>query len=540
MLPDPVHLEIFKNLFRAVAEEMGVVMQRSAYSPNIKERLDFSCALFDPQGEMVAQAAHIPVHLGSMPLSVKAAVDAFALEDGDVVLVNDPYSGGTHLPDITAITPAFVDGKLVGYLANRAHHADVGGAFPGSMGLGEEIYEEGLRIPPVRLYRRGVLQEDVMKLLLANVRIPVERQGDLQAQIAANRRGRLRLVELVEKYGIDPTLQWMARLQQYAQAMTEAAISRIPDGTYTFEDVLEDDGLGSPPLPIRVCITVTGHRARVDFDGSAPQTRGPLNCVYAVTLSAVGYVFRCLLDESVPTNAGVFRAFDVVAPSGSVVNARPPAAVAGGNVETSQRIVDVVLGALAQAIPERIPAASCGTMNNVTIGGVDPVTGRTFAYYETLAGGMGAHSEGPGLSAVQTHMTNTKNTPVEALEYAYPLRVRRYALRPHSGGDGHHRGGDGLIREIEALVPCQATLLTERRRTAPYGLAGGNSGKPGENAVLRQDGRKEALPAKARVLLEPGDTLLVATPGGGGYGQAPAHRSPVPPSSRSEGALPRE
>ena len=524
LLHDPVQLEIFKNLFSSVAEEMGIVMQRSSYSPNIKERLDFSCALFDAKGEMVAQAAHIPVHLGSMPLSVKAAVGAFEMEEGDVVILNDPFAGGTHLPDITAITPAFHGGRLVGYLANRAHHADVGGASPGSMGLGREIYQEGLRIPPVRLYRRGELVEDVMRILLANVRVPLERRGDLQAQVAANRRGCTRLVELVERYGLAEVHAWMARLLDYAQAMTEEMLARIPPGEYRYEDVIEDDGLGNGPLPIRVRITLRGGRATVDFTGSAPQTAGPLNCVYAVTLSAVGYVVRSLLDAGVPTNAGVFRAFEVIAPEGTILNALPPAAVAAGNVETSQRVVDVVLGALAPALPGRIPAAACGTMSNTTIGGIDPRTGSAFTYYETLGGGMGAHARGPGLSAVQTHMTNTKNTPVEALEYAYPLRVRRYAVRRGSGGAGRHRGGDGLVREIEALAPCRAAILSERRRTAPYGLEGGESGMPGRNSVVRRaDGRREPLPGKADVTLEPGDVLCIETPGGGGYG-APAER----------------
>lgn len=520
---DPVlvqaQLEIFKNLFRSVAEEMGIVAQRSAYSPNIKERLDFSCAVFTPEGEMVAQAAHIPVHLGSMPMAVKAATEAFRLEEGDVVLLNDPYRGGTHLPDITAITPAIHDGRLIGYLANRAHHADVGGAFPGSMGLGSEIYQEGIRIPPVRLYRRGELQHDVMELLLANVRVPAERRGDLQAQVASNRRGVLRLQEMVVKYGADTVLQWMDRLLDYTQSMTEALIQEIPDGSYSFEDVIEDDGLGNGPLPIRLRLDIRGKRAILDFTGTAPQTPGPLNCPKAVTLSAVAYVFRCLTEPGVPANAGAFRAFDVIAPPGTIINAVPPAAVAGGNVETSQRVVDVVLGALAQAIPDRIPAASCGTMSNVVIGGYDPVRNSAFTYYETLAGGMGGHSKGPGLSAVQTHMTNTKNTPVEALEHAYPLRVRRYAIRTGTGGAGAFRGGDGLVREIEALAPCRAALLTERRTTLPYGLRGGRPGAPGLNR-LKKAGETEAriLPGKVEVTLAPGDVLEIGTPGGGGYG----------------------
>lgn len=519
-LLEQAQLEIFKNLFRSVAEEMGVVAQRSAYSPNIKERLDFSCALFDPHGAMVAQAAHIPVHLGSMPASVKAAIEAFELEEGDVVLLNDPYQGGTHLPDITAITPAYYRGRLVGFLANRAHHADVGGAFPGSMGIATEIYQEGIRIPPVRLYRRGVLQRDVMQLLLANVRVPAERLGDLEAQAAANRRGVVRLLELVDKYGPETVHAWMQRLLDYTERMTRALIESIPDGSYTFADFIEDDGRGHGPLPIHVRIDITGDRAVLDFAGTAPQTPGPLNCPKAVTLSAVAYVFRCLTDRETPANAGAFRAFEAIVPEGSLLNAVAPAAVAGGNVETSQRVVDVVLGALAQAIPDRIPAASCGTMNNVVIGGYDPRRGSSFTYYETLAGGMGGHARGPGLSAVQTHMTNTKNTPVEALEHAYPLRVRRYAIRPGTGGRGAFYGGDGLVRVIEALAPCRAALLTERRALRPYGLRGGEPGVAGYNRLWRAGSESPTpLPAKVEVELAPGDVLEIATPGGGGYGK---------------------
>lgn len=516
---EQVQLEIFKNLFASIAEEMGVVMQRSAYSPNIKERLDFSCALFDPTGDMVAQAAHIPVHLGSMPLSIRAALQTYDLEPGDAVILNDPYFGGTHLPDITLVTPIFDGDRMIGVAANRAHHADVGGAFPGSMGLAREIIAEGLRLPPTRIYRRGELQEEIMRLILANVRVPEERKGDLQAQVAANRRGDVRLIELVHKYGVEACSLWMSRLLDYTEAMTRALVERIPDGSYNYEDAIEDDGLGNGPLPIRATIRIEGSQATVDFAGTAPQTEGPVNCVYAVTLSAVSYVFRCLLDAGVPANAGVFRALRVIAPEGSLVNARPPAAVAGGNVETSQRIVDVVLGAMSKALPSEAAAASCGTMNNLVIGGWDPKREAPFAYYETQGGGMGAHARGPGLSAVQTHMTNTKNTPVEALEYAYPLRVRRYAIRSASGGDGLHRGGDGIIREVEALAHCRAGLLTERRRLAPYGLAGGGPGTTGANSVRRQGSDAfTPLPGKIEIDLAPGDVLRLETPGGGGYG----------------------
>lgn len=512
-------LEIFKSLFSGIAEEMGVVLSRSAYSPNIKERLDFSCALFDPQGQMIAQAAHIPVHLGSMPLSVAAALEQFTLNPGDTVIVNDPYQGGTHLPDITAVTPAYFEGRLIGFVANRAHHADIGGSSVGSMGLATEIVQEGVRIPPIKLYKKGVLDDDVMRLLMANVRVPDERQGDLLAQYAANRRGVTRLVELAAKYGPDETIECMAHLLDYTEATSRHLIRTIPDGRYTACQYIEDDGHGNGPLPIQVTIEITDDHATIDFEGTASQTSGPLNCPMAVTQSAVAYVFLCLIgvDNLLP-NQGVFRPLTIVAPPGSLVNASFPAAVAGGNVETSQRIVDTLLAALAPALPDQIPAASCGTMNNLVIGGVDPRRGSAFSYYETMAGGMGAHANGPGLSAVQTHMTNTKNTPVEALEHAYPLRVQRVAINDGSGGSGRFRGGDGIVREIEVLAPCHASLLTERRTIAPYGLHGGQPGATGKNVLIQKNGAVQTLPGKVEIDLQAGDVLRIETPGGGGFG----------------------
>lgn len=516
---ESVRLAVFQNLFSSIADEMGVTIQRSAYSPNIKERKDFSCAIFSPQGEMVAQAAHIPVHLGSMPLSVRAALDMYHFEPGDVVILNDPYMGGTHLPDITMIMPVFADGRLIAFAANRAHHNDVGGMSPGSMPLAEDIFQEGIRIPPVRLYRRGELNDDIMRLLTANVRVPRERKADLEAQVAGNRRAVQRLSELALKYGPEELLAQMDRLLDYTEALTRRCIEAIPDGTYTFEDFLDDDGRGTESIPIRVTLTVKGSTAHLDFSESAPEVAGPVNCVYAVTLSAVAYAFRCLMDADAPTNGGTFRAFTVEAPAGTVVNARFPSPVAGGNVETSQRIVDVVLGAFAQALPGRIPAASCGSMNNLVMGGKD-AQGAAWAYYETMGGGMGAHARGDGRSAVQTHMTNTQNTPIEALEQSYPLRVRRYAVRRNSGGAGMYRGGDGIVREVEVLLPAQATLLTERRRHAPYGLAGGAPGAPGRNRLLRAGATEWVdLPPKVQLDLTPGDRLCIETPGGGGYGR---------------------
>ncbi len=518
---DPVRLEIFKHLFAAVAEEMGVILRRASYSPNIKERRDFSCALFDAQGRMVAQAAHIPVHLGSMPLSVAQAIREHTFAPGDVVILNDPFRGGTHLPDITVITPVFAEGELVAFVANRAHHADVGGLMPGSMAVAREIYQEGFIIPPVKLVERGRLNRAVLDVFLANVRTPEEREGDLRAQLAANRRGAARVEELVARYGAEQVRAFMAALLEYTAAATRRLLVDVPDGTYTFTDVLDDDGVGQEPVPITVTVTVAGDTATVDFTGSAPQQRGNVNAVYAITLSAVYYVFRCLIGLDVPNNEGCLEPIRVIAPEGSVVNAMPPAAVAGGNVETAQRIVDVLLGALAQACPERVPAASQGTMNNVTIGGLDPRSGRPFAYYETIGGGMGARPTGPGPSARHSHMTNTLNTPVEALEYAYPLRVVRYEVRRGSGGAGRHRGGDGIRRDIEVLCEARVSLLTERRRYPPYGLAGGRPGLPGENVLIR-DGQEQPLPGKGTVTLRPGDVLSVRTPGGGGYGEPPA------------------
>ncbi len=532
---DPVLLEVMKSMLTAVAEEMGATLGRTAYSPNIKERRDYSCAVFDARGEMVAQAAHIPVHLGAMPLSVQAALARFDhLEEGDIVVLNDPYFGGSHLPDLTMVAPVYLEGRLLGYVASRAHHADVGGMVPGSMPLARELYQEGLIIPPVKIQAQREVQQAVLDLITRNSRTPGERLGDLAAQIAAQRIGIRRLQELAHRYGTDTLTTYMAYLQDYAERMVRDLIRRIPDGTYTFVDYMDDDGFGTTDIPIVVTVRVQGEAMEVDFTGTAPQVTGGINAVRSVTLSAVFYVLRCLLeDDAVPTNAGIFRPVRVVLPEGSLVHARFPAAVAAGNVETSQRIVDVVLGALAQALPEVVPAASQGTMNNLTIGGVDPRTGASFAYYETIAGGMGASARADGLSGVHVHMTNTLNTPAEALEYAYPLRVTRYALRRGSGGAGRHQGGDGVVREVELLTDATVTLLTERRRHAPYGLHGGAPGAKGENLyipapeetlaepliTLPRQGEAIVLPGKVSFQGRRGARIRVVTPGGGGWGK---------------------
>jgi N-methylhydantoinase B len=516
----PITLEVFKNKFASVAEEMGMALTRAAFSPNIKERRDFSCAVFDAAGDMVAQAAHIPVHLGSMPLSVAAAIEAVDLGPGDMAMLNDPFRGGTHLPDITLVAPVYAGGDSpLFYVASRAHHADVGGMAAGSMPLSTSIFQEGIVIPPVRIVDDGEIVPDLMQLFLANVRTPAERQGDFAAQIMANRTGIARLEALVAANGRETVAALATALMDYAERMMAAAIAAIPDGTYTAEDFLDDDGAGSNDVAIRLTLSIDGDRATLDFTKSAPQTAGCVNAVRAIAISAALYVFRALSGAGIPTNAGSLRPITVATKPGTVVDASFPAAVAGGNVETSQRLVDVILAALAEALPGRIPAASQGTMNNVAMGGVDPRTKAAFTYYETLAGGAGADAAGPGQAAVHSHMTNTRNTPVEALEYAYPLRVTRYALRYGSGGPGRHAGGEGLVREIEALAPVEVTVLSDRRLRGPWGLAGGGEGASGVNIVTRRTGAM-IMPGKFFVRLRAGDTLRLETPGGGGYGPA--------------------
>ncbi len=529
MRVDAAELEIFKNLFHSVAEEMGAALRRSSFSPNIKERRDYSCAVFDGRGRVVAMGDHMPVHLGSMPMSVRAAIDALELGPGDIAMLNDPFAGGTHLPDVTLVAPVYVgsaearsDGTTpLFYVANRAHHSDIGGTQPASMGLSQEIYQEGLRIPPVLVVRNGRIERDVMALLLANVRTPREREGDLTAQIAACRLGERRLTEMAGKYGAAKCSFYLVALERYAARLMREALRQIPDGTYIAEDCLDDDGFIDQPVRLRVAIRLRGGRAVVDFAGSAPQCCGSVNAVMAITQSAVFYVFRCLLGEDVPASAGLMEPVEVRVPQGSVVNARPPAAVAAGNVETSQRIVDVLLRALARALPERIPAASSGTMNNISFGGLDPRTGQPFAYYETIAGGMGARPTADGISGVHTHMTNSLNTPIEALESILPVRVRTYSLRQGSGGAGRHRGGDGIVREIEFLTEVRGSILSDRRRFGPYGLAGGKAGRPGKNILVLPGTRKQQLilPSKSTFDAPAGSILRIESPGGGGWGK---------------------
>jgi len=521
MSVDPIRLEIFKNLFHSVAEEMGAALRRSAFSPNIKERRDYSCAVFDAAGDVLAMGDHMPVHLGSMPMSVAAALNALTLGPGDIAVLNDPYAGGTHLPDLTMVMPVFAArlSRPLFYIANRAHHADIGGAHAGSMGLSREIYEEGLRIPSVHIMEKGQIARDVMAILLANVRTPREREGDLTSQIAACRIGERRLMALVDKYGSREVLAYGRHLLDYSGRMMAATISAIPNGTYRAEDFLDDDGVTDAPQRIAVTIQIRRKNAEIDFTGSAPQCAGSVNAVAAITQSAVFYVFRCLLDEQVPATSGLMRPIRVIAPPGTIVNALPPAAVAGGNVETSQRIVDTLLKVLARAIPQRIPAASQGTMNNLTFGGIDPRgTGEHFAYYETIAGGTGGTPGHPGNNASHTHMTNTLNTPVEVLEHVYPLRVRRYGLRTGSGGGAKFPGGEGIVREIEVLTEVQAGILSDRRKIPPYGLSGGSPGRPGKNEIIVV-GQARQLPSKCTFRAPAGAIIRIETPGGGGWGK---------------------
>ncbi len=522
----PVEVEVFRQLFTALAEEMGASLRRAAFSPNIKERRDYSCALFSPEGHPVALGDHMPVHLGAMPMSVTAALRALGpLRRGDVAVLNDPFEGGTHLPDITVVAPVVSEdsSQALGYVSARAHHSDVGGMSPGSMPISREIFQEGLRIPPILLQREGRRVVEVWRLLLANVRTPREREGDLDAQLGALHTGSRRLLEIARRVGARRMLEAQRLLLEYGDLLVRAGIRRIPNGSWRAEDSLEGDGIVERPIPIRVKITIDDDCLEVDFEGSAPQTEGGVNAVAAVTVSACRYVVRCVVEEilstSLPAGGGSMSAMTVELPPSSVVNAEPPAAVAAGNVETSQRITDVLLKAFAGALPDRIPAQSQGTMNNTAIGGADPRTGESFTYYETIGGGMGAGPNGPGLSGVHTHMSNTMNTPVEALEHAYPFRVRHYSIRRGSGGAGRHAGGDGLQRDLELLCPAQVTLWSERRLSGPAGLAGGRPGAAGENLLL-SGSESRALPGKVTLTVDRGAVISIRSPGGGGWGRS--------------------
>ncbi len=510
MTVDPITLEVARNEFASVADEMGAVLRRTAFSPNIKERADCSAAVFVANGEMLAQAEHIPVHLGSMPASVTAVLESIDLEPGVQYAVNDPYHGGTHLNDLTLVRPVHLGGELIGWVGNRAHHADVGGEAPGSMPAhATTVDQEGHVVAPVAAVRDGEWLNSFVEPFLAATRTPAERLGDLSAQLGANEVGAGRLVALAAREGIDRHLEVTTALLSYGERRMTAAITSLPDGVFRFEDVMEWRGR---LLPIVVAVEIDGGRLRADFAGTAGQIEGNINAVEAVTRSCLYYAVRVATDPTIPTNGGCYRPLSLSAPPGSLINARPPAAVAAGNVETSQRIADVLLGALAQAAPDRVPAASQGTMNNVLIGSDD------FAYYETLAGGQGGRPGRAGQSGIHTGMTNTKNTPIEALESHYPFRVVRYELRRGSGGAGRHPGGEGIEREIEFLAPATVSLMGERRVVPPWGLAGGAPGACGEDWLIRAGRKPERLPGKTTIEVVPGDRLLVKTPGGGGWG----------------------
>jgi N-methylhydantoinase B len=509
---DPIELSVFTSRLEAVCDEMGAVLRNAALSPNIRDRLDFSCAVFDARGELCAQAAHIPVHLGSMAYAMADLVARMAWAEGDMVFLNDPFLGGTHLPDVTLIAPVHCGGTLIAFVVNRAHHADIGASSPGSMPISRTIHEEGQVIEPVHLIRRNALDEHRLEAIAGGTRNPGDARGDFFAQISANRAGAARLRELVVQTGIAGFRRGLAALNGYGERLATRAIEEIPDGIYRFEDLMDDDGQGHKDIPLRVCVRVRGGRVHVDFAGTADQVPGNINCPLAVAAAAVLYVFRCLMPPQTPACAGSFRPISLDAPEGCLLNARYPAAVAAGNVETSTRVVDLIMGALAQAVPARIPAASHGSMNNLAMGSA--VAGAAWDYYETIGGGMGAGALGGGLSGVQTHMTNTLNTPIEVLEARFPLRVTRYALRTGSGGAGGRRGGDGLIREVEFLAPASVSLLTERRRRGPWGSRGGGAGAPGRNLLNGGE-----LPGKLELDVVAGDRLRVETPGGGGWGR---------------------
>jgi len=513
LMINPIELSIFSNRINAVCDEMGAVLQRAAFSPNIRDRLDFSCAVFDVEGELCAQAAHIPVHLGSMAYAMRDIVAQIDWHDGDLIVVNDPFLGGTHLPDVTVISPVFVNEQLMGFVANRAHHADIGGHSPGSMPISSSLNEEGIIIPPTKLLEQGKVNQGLMDEILGAMRNRASGEGDFAAQISANKTGLQRLSALIQQFDVPYYKQLLTALNDYAQSIALSVIKQIPDGDYEFSDVMDDDGLGNQSIPIRLKLTIKDESVIADFTGTADQTAGNINCPLSVVAAAVYYVFRCLMPDYTPACAGSFRPVSISAPEGCLLNAKRPAAVAAGNVETSTRIVDVVMGALAKAIPDQVPAASHGSMNNLAMGGTH--NNSDWDYYETMGGGMGAGTHTDGISGIQTHMTNTRNTPVEVMESTYPVRVVRYELRNNSAGKGQHLGGEGLVREFEFCDDTTVTLLTERRSEAPWGLQQGQAAKAGENLV-----NNKTMPAKFCENLKAGDRLMIKTAGGGGWGKA--------------------
>jgi len=525
---DATTVEVIKGALIYAAEEMGVALRKSAYSPNIKERMDHSCALFDHERRLVAQAEHIPVHLGSMALAVREGLRNYRgdLDAGDMILLNDPYISGTHLPDLTLIAPVYHEDALVGYASNKAHHVDVGGKAPGSIaGDSTELYQEGLIIPPVKFVHEGRIDEGIANLIRSNVRTPDVQMGDLRAQIAANNTGIKRLLELVEEYGLETFQTSMGAIMDYSERRMRAEIGRIPSGVYEARDLMEDTGYGDEPAEIAVKVTVDGDSIGFDYSGTAPQVRGPVNAPLGVTIAGIYYTLISITDPTIPVNDGCFRPVTLHIPEGCMMNPRRPAPVAGGNVETSQRNVDVLMRALAQAVPERVPAAGPGTMSNISIGGLKR-DGAPWTFYETVGGGSGGRPGSDGVDGVHVNMTNTMNTPIEALETYLPMRFGSYMLRPDSGGPGEWRGGCGIERSWTLEAPnATLSILAERTKIPPWGLKGGGYGALGEYILRRKDGSVERLPSKCTVYLEEGESLIIRTPGGGGYGD-PLKRNP--------------
>lgn len=491
---DIITVEVIRGALEYASEEMGIVLRNSAYSANIKERMDHSCAVFDERGRMIAQAEHIPVHLGAMPLAVKSVLREFAeFSDNDIIMLNDPFAGGTHLPDLTLVAPIFFEGELVGFVANRAHHSDIGGKVPGSMpGDAREIFEEGLIIPPVKLVERGKLNESVLKILLSNTRTPKIRRGDIMAQIAAINVGKKRVSSILNKYGLETFRLSIEEILNYSEKRMLNEIKKLPKEVSSAEDFLDDSGINDKPLKIKVSIRITSNRIVFDFTGTDKQVKGTINAPFAVTLSASYFVLRAVTDPTIPANEGAYRPLIVKAPPGTIVNATFPYAVAGGNVETSQRIVDVLLKAFSKIIPEKIPAACQGTMNNITIGGIDPKTGRPFTFYETIGGGFGGRLGLDGVDGIHSHMTNTMNTPIEEIEKRYPIMILKYSLRTNSGGLGKWRGGLGIERVYKMLTNATLSVLGERQKFRPWGLKGGLPGLPGEYMIIK-NGKKSQV-----------------------------------------------
>ncbi|MEM7127784.1 MAG: hydantoinase B/oxoprolinase family protein [Chloroflexota bacterium] len=542
MTIDPIVLEVLRHRFFAIAEEMGAALIRTSYSTNIKDRRDASCALFDRRGETIAQAEHIPIHLGVLPWGVKGAlqhIDVDALQPGDAILHNDPFIGGTHTPDLIIFVPIFFEDQLVAFAGNLAHHIDIGGMVPGSLSpQATEIFQEGLRFPPVKIRKAGVLDEEILAIHRHNVRTAYEGQGDLLSQIASNNVGERRFVEMCEEFGPETVLEGISALADYCDRRMQAELRAIPDGTYSFMDVMDSDGISDEPVEICVQIDVTGDRLRFDFTGSSPQTRGPVNAVRPMTLSSVYYTVKAITDSTIPPNSGTFRRLDVFTPEGTVVNARFPAPTGQGNSITCQRIVDVLLGAFAQAVPDRVCAACTGSMNGMHIGGFDQETQQYFSHIETYGGGYGATGHGDGESGVHTHMTNTRNAPVEVIESVLPVKVESYTLVPDSEGPGQYRGGFGIRRifRIEA-DQIHSTTSTDRTLAGPWGLAGGQPAQGPQHRVIRANGEEMKLPAKAAFELNTGDRLIVETAGGGGWGDVNQREPKAVQADLNEGLI---